>query len=149
MAPAVLSDVQISLIRPLVAAEEATSSAPPARAATPFTDAWDRTLKELLGLRSLQEDWDGQGASPPSPANVDGAEAWVERMRRWERAWPPARVVPGVLGEVHLVWQQAGLYLDAEIADGQQVEWLLSLPGQPARQWKTDLAQTWLVGPVA
>jgi len=144
-----LSDAQIGLIRPLVPVDETTGSSPPALAATEVKDAWQRTHDDLLRLRNLEDDWDGQGASAPNPANVDAAMAWVQRMRRWERALPPARVVPGVLGQVHLVWQHGSLYLDAEISDAQQVEWLLSLPPQPARQWKTDLAQTWLVGLVA
>ena len=149
MASAVLSDVQISLIRPLVRVDETTGRTPPALSPAGMNDAWDRTLNDLLRLRGLEDNWDGQGATAPNPANVDAATAWIQQMRRWERALPPARVVPGVLGEVHVVWQREAVYLDAEISDPHQVEWLLSLPGEPTRQWKTDLAQTWLVGLVA
>jgi hypothetical protein len=148
MASAAFSEVQISLIRPLVLAEEATAPAPATSTARLEADPWDQTVDDLRRLRDLEADWDGQGADAPQPANVDAALAWVDRMRRWKRALPPSKVAPGVLGEVHLVWQQGTLYLDAEICGAREVEWLLSLPGQPARQWTTDLTQTWLVGSV-
>jgi hypothetical protein len=67
-------------------------------------------------------------------------------MRSWDSAICPTKVVPGTGGEIHIVWQTAEVYLDAEIASPGEAEWLLSVPGKPTRQWRTDLNQTWLVG---
>jgi hypothetical protein len=140
-----LADARISLISPLVPAVQpaaATSaSVPSAAAAAP----WDRLLDDLLRVRALEDDWDGQGASALDPANVDRAIAWVQQMRRWEHALPPARVVPGVTGELILEWQADSFYLTAELCRPDRVEWMLALPGQPTRQWETEGAQTWFV----
>jgi hypothetical protein len=34
---------------------------------------WHELIDDLLGLRHLEDDWDGQGAVAPQPALVDGA----------------------------------------------------------------------------
>ncbi len=107
---------------------------------------WQKTIDELLRIRTLGEDWDGQGASGPAPANVDAALNWVNQMRAWDQAICPTKVMAGADGEMHLVWQNDSLYLDAEIATPNAIAWLVSIKGQATRQWKTDLAQTWLVG---
>lgn len=109
---------------------------------------WDGILAELTRLRELEPDWDGQGADAPNAENLDRALAWVQEMSDRQRALPPSKVVPGVAGEVHLVWQGPGFYLEAEISKPGQVEWLSAVEGQPTRQWKTDTGTLWLVGPV-
>jgi hypothetical protein len=91
-------------------------------------------------LRNLEDDWDGQGAIAIVPANLDSALAWVEQMRRWERAIPPSQVAPGVDGSVSVLWQSEGLYLEAEICQPNEVGWMLAVPGYPNRHWRTDLA---------
>jgi hypothetical protein len=114
---------------------------------TPAVNArWSRVADELAALRTLGPDWDGQGSDKPAPPNLDVAADWLERMRAWPQAIPPAKIVPGVAGEIHFIWQQGQLVLDAEIVSPDSVHWLLSFPGGPARQWTTDTADTWLVG---
>jgi hypothetical protein len=34
---------------------------------------WDQLIDELLGIRNLKDDWDGEGTEAPPPALVDGA----------------------------------------------------------------------------
>ena len=41
------------------------------------------------------------------------------------------------------------MYLEAEIGNPQQVEWMYSVSGQPTRQWKTDRSLSWVVGTLA
>jgi hypothetical protein len=66
-------------------------------------------------------------------------------MRRWQRALPPAFVVPGVTGEVVLEWHSASFRLAAEISTPSRIEWLLNVPGQPIKQWETDARCPWIV----
>jgi hypothetical protein len=105
----------------------------------------DHIEDELLRLRELPADWDGQGSLAPQSTNVDQAIAWVREMRRWPRALPPTAAVPGTSGEVILEWRGDSYYLAAEISDGTRVEWLLNFPGEPVKQWDTDLRSTWIV----
>ncbi|MCI0465085.1 MAG: hypothetical protein L0Z62_49825 [Gemmataceae bacterium] len=140
-----LADARISLISPLVPAAQPAAATSADVSPSAATAQWDRLLDDLVRLRALEDDWDGQGASALDPANVDRAIAWVQQMRRWERALPPARVVPGVTGELILEWQADSFYLTAELSQPDRVEWMLALPGQPTRQWETEGTNTWLV----
>lgn len=150
MTSIMLSEARVSLLSPLTEPERTGAASreeesPPADRQREAP--WNRILDDLLRLRSLEDDWDGQGASPPDAANVDSALAWVREMSRYPQALPPSQVVPGVNGEVLLVWQGESLYLEAEISRPEEVEWLLATPGQPTRQWKTDRSLAWLVVP--
>jgi hypothetical protein len=102
-------------------------------------------IEELERMRGLENDWDGQGALALDPANVDQAIAWVREMRRWHKALPPTRVLPGTLGEVVLEWRGEAMHLAAEISTSARVEWLLNVPGQPIKQWETDARGPWIV----
>jgi hypothetical protein len=144
MAVPALADARISLASPLVV-EAGPSGAAPGAPADPGAAQWDRILDELRRLRDLEDDWDGQGARALDPANMDQAIAWVEDMRRWRRALPPTRVLPGTLGEVVLEWRGDTFHLAAEISSPSRLEWLLSLPGQPIKQWETDARGPWIV----
>ncbi|MCI0463302.1 MAG: hypothetical protein L0Z62_40665 [Gemmataceae bacterium] len=140
-----LADARISLINPLVPAAQPAAATSADVSPSAATAQWDRLLDDLLRMRALEDDWDGQGASALNPANVDRAIAWVQQMRCWERALPPVRVVPGVTGELILEWQAASFYLTAELSQPDRVEWMLALPGQPTRQWETEGTNTWFV----
>jgi hypothetical protein len=145
MASVTVSTSRISLINPLVPAAEAHAADPLDPSPPTRDERWDHVLDELQRFRSLEDDWDGQGACALEPANVDATVAWVKQMRGWERALPPTAAVPGVTGEVILEWRGETYYLAAEICDPSRVEWLLSLPGQPVKQWNTDSSATWYV----
>jgi hypothetical protein len=99
---------------------------------------WHRVIEELQRIRTLADDWDGQGAEAPSREAVDWAVDWVQQMRHYRQAIPPARAVPGVVGEVYLEWQGESFHVVAEITSPARVEWTLSLPGQPNRHWLTE-----------
>ena len=40
--------------------------------ASPGARTWEQLIGDLLALRALPADWDGQGAEAPAPAVVDG-----------------------------------------------------------------------------
>jgi hypothetical protein len=134
-----LSDTRIGLIRPLHPGSDpvvVNTSDPGAH-----DNRWDRIVDELIRLRSFRNDWDGQGAAAPNDRNVDGAIDWVGRMRCYPQAIPPTQVVPGVAGEVFLVWQTLWqgqpCFLEAELSTPVQVEWMLAISGQPTKHWAT------------
>mgnify|MGYP001560512673 CR=1 FL=1 len=106
---------------------------------------WDSLGEQLVRLRNLPVDWDGQGSLAPNPENVEQALRWLAEMRRWPRSLPPTCVTPGTTGEIAVEWRQNAFQLIAEIASPDRVAWLLNLPGQPMRQWETDLRAPWMV----
>lgn len=152
MATDQLGEARIGLISPLTEVTEIDESGGGTAMVSEHEDRWSQVIDDLLRLRQLGEDWDGQGASALDAVNVDSAIAWAQHMRRYAQAVPPTQVVPGVTGEVSLVWQ--GLwqgkpfFLEAEISTPRQVEWMLAIPDQPTKQWVTDRANLYFVGPV-
>lgn len=87
-------------------------------------------VDELLRVRALGDDWDGQGAAAPRPDVVDSALRWILEMRANPRAVLPARVVPGVDGGIVLEWQAGASRLEVEISRPDRVEWMRTVPGQ-------------------
>jgi hypothetical protein len=145
MASSAVAEVRISLASPLLAELKATQPGREDSASPALEAPWDRILDELSRLGRLEQDWDGQGALAPDPANLDQAVAWVNEMRRWRTALPPTHVLPGTLGEVILEWRRDSFHLVAEISTPARLEWLLNLPGQPIKQWETDARGPWIV----
>lgn len=148
MSTGLLAETPLTVFSPLASPTHQADGHGHSLKTGPEAGYWEGVLAELARLRVLEEDWDGQGADAPAAGNLNRAQAWVEEMRGRERALPPSKVVPGAAGEVSLVWQSPGFYLEAEISTPNQVEWLFAVEGQPTRQWKTDTGTLWLVGPV-
>ena len=140
---ATLADSRISLLSPLVASSVPCETS--GGVSTETDSQWERILSDLVRLRDLEDDWDGQGSLPPDRNNVDAARCWINDMRGWHQALPPRSVFPGTAGEVVLEWRGDAFQLAAEISTPEKVEWLLNVPGQPVRQWETDLRCTWIV----
>lgn len=65
--------------------------------------AWKNVMAELRDMRSLSDDWDGDGAVAPGVAVVDTALTQAIRLRS-EYHNPPDRVIAGVNGSVLLEW---------------------------------------------
>ncbi len=106
---------------------------------------WDSLCDQMVRLRDLPLDWDGQGSLAPDRENVEQASRWLADTRRWPRSVPPTCVTPGTSGEIAVEWRQNAFQLIAEIAAPDRVAWLLNLPGQPMRHWATDLRAPWMV----
>ena len=119
MSPSLLDSPEVRLVAPLV--PNVPQAEPEAARNGTNSAAWDRLSEEIEGMRSLGDDWDGQGAEAPSSANVVWASDWVRQMRGYPQAIPPSRVVPGVSGELYLEWRGASFYLVAEIATPARV----------------------------
>lgn len=73
---------------------------------------WDQRIDDLLAIRQLEDDWDGQGAPAPTIDVVDSALVLALLLRQ-EGIVPPANIVQGVAGDVHFDWQPGdGRYIE-------------------------------------
>jgi hypothetical protein len=99
-------------------------------------DRWDEMIKRLIGLRNLQEDWDGMGAKAPKAALIDSALDLAVQLRQ-QGFRHPSRVGAGPDGEILLEWQDDHLYLEAEISAPHSTEWMLAIDDQRPKHWVT------------
>jgi len=107
----------------------------PTNGTVPSSDRWEAALNKLAGFRDLQEDWDGQGAHPPSSELVDSALGLAALIR--ERGMePPTGVAPGPMGTLMLVCHGSnGTYCEIELERPFQAEVMFLQSGQAARHW--------------
>ncbi|MGL4550547.1 MAG: hypothetical protein ACRC33_05120 [Gemmataceae bacterium] len=86
---------------------------------------WDQRIDDLLALRQLEDDWDGQGAEAPHPALVDGAIKLVLSLRQ-KGIDPALRAIAGLSGTVYLEWQTCQGYCEIEVLGPLEAEhrWL-------------------------
>ena len=83
---------------------------------------WEQRIDELLALRTLEDDWDGQGAEAPDPALVDGAIKLAVFLR--QKNVPPAlRALAGLAGTVSLEWQSGRGYAELEVLSPSEAEY--------------------------
>lgn len=75
---------------------------------------WSDVIDELLALRGLEDDWDGQGTEAPDPALVDTALAVALDLRSSTMA-PADRAIAGVNGTVFFEWFSPTTYLEIEV----------------------------------
>jgi hypothetical protein len=101
---------------------------------TTLPDAWSQRMAELLDLRTLEDDWDGQGAKAPSAALMDSAIQLAGILRQ-QGMNAPCRIVPGVNGTVIFEWQQGDIYREMELTTPDRAEMLEMTPGQPPKHW--------------
>jgi hypothetical protein len=96
---------------------------------------WEPVLQEIVSFHDLGENWDGQGAAPPTHEAMASAIGLANLLHQQGVA-PPSRVVPGVAGELDFEWQTPdGTYLDVEIVGWLSAEVMLIEPGMPAKHW--------------
>ena len=107
-----------------------TTSAPTTRAALPSELAfcgdgprndWDSIIDELLRMRELQDDWDGEGSVAPEKALVDDVTSYTY-WRKKANELAPARVVATVNGTICLEWTINGLFIEYEFVEPDRVE---------------------------
>ena len=77
----------------------------------PSLEKWNECVTKLLAFLSLEDDWNSEGAAAVLPVNVYAAIALLQMIRESGMADTPPQPLPGVDGEVLLVWRfdrQAG-----------------------------------------
>lgn len=82
---------------------------------------WAEVIDELLRVRNLPEDWDGQGAKAPTLEVVDTALKLVDLLRR-KGCMPPDDYGAGVNGDITLGWHTEYDSLVVEVSSPLRVE---------------------------
>lgn len=111
--------------------------------APPATDArvaeaagWKKCIDALLDIRTLEDDWDGQGAPAPPPDVVDGAIVLAVMLRQRHVA-PPDATVQGVNRNVTLHWQWAdGTFFEIDVIEPGLADAYLIPAGGPTQHWQ-------------
>lgn len=104
-----------------------------ADAADPATSAqvkleWSSIIDELLSIRFLEYDWDGEGAEAPDHALVDWAIALAQRLQG-EGIEPPGRVHASVNATVYFEWYTPYGYREIEVVSPTEAEWRIVADG--------------------
>ncbi|MFO0810092.1 MAG: hypothetical protein U0746_15840 [Gemmataceae bacterium] len=91
----------------------------------PADRTWSELIDELLRIRKLEDDWDGEGTEAPHPTLVDGAISLAQDLRA--TACPAAdRVIASVNGTIVFEWFTPLGYSEAEVIapDEAELRWL-------------------------
>ncbi len=90
-------------------------------AGTPPARTWSQVIDDLLALRGLEDDWDGQGSEAPHPALVDGAITLAQSLQA-QGLRPADFAVAGVNGTVLFEWHGPSDYLEIEVTAPDKAE---------------------------
>jgi len=91
---------------------------------------WRRRRHELIEIRKYRVNWDGFDSDPPDPAVVDAAISFLHVLEKRQPSNPPLRVALAPDGEIAIEWHLYGTFTRAEIANLDQVEWMIATPGR-------------------
>jgi hypothetical protein len=80
---------------------------------------WSSIIDELLRIRSLEDDWDGEGTLAPNPALVDGA---IKLATQLKGSAPPDRVHASVNATVYFEWDTPEFYREIEVVSPMDAE---------------------------
>jgi hypothetical protein len=92
---------------------------------SPPSQTWSQRIDDLLALRHLEDDWDGQGAEAPHPALVDGAITLAQSIQAKGKV-AADRVIAGVNGTIIFEWHSPAGYVEIEVTapDQAEVRWI-------------------------
>ena len=91
-------------------------------AADPVGGDWGRIESQLEDFRSLPEDWDGYGATPPPAVIIDFGRRMLRALL--EDGLPcPGCVGPGPNGTVSMEWERGGEWFEVELVAPTVGEW--------------------------
>ncbi len=98
-------------------------------------DDWPERIDELLAIRQLEDDWDGQGTPAPMTDVVDSALILALLLRREGIAAPDA-VTQGLSGGVHFDWQPPdGRYIELQVMAPNTAAVYVHTPAAPTRRY--------------
>jgi sulfur carrier protein ThiS len=84
-------------------------------------ETWHSLIDQLLRIRNLQDDWDGEGTEAPHPALVDRAITLAQYLQA--NGFPPAeRVIAGVNGTIYFEWHTPLGYQEIEVLSPMDAE---------------------------
>lgn len=118
-----------------VGARNGAHGLPPHTPAGAESGRWESVLQKVAEFARLGDNWDGCGASRPSPELLASALGLAYVLIE-QGVPPPSRVVPGLDGAVVSEWQEPdGAYIDIEIVRPFFAEVMMVEPGRPAKHW--------------
>ncbi len=88
---------------------------------SPAGRTWEQLIGDVIALRTLPADWDGQGAEAPPPAVVDGAVS-LARGFQTDGAVAADRAIAGANGTVFFEWHGPNGYVEIEVTGPQEAE---------------------------
>lgn len=93
---------------------------------------WPEVIAELIRIRSLADNWDGEGTNAPPKDLVDGAIRLATFLENWHA--PPDRVIASVNATVYFEWRTPSGYKEFEAISPTMVEFRYvssDLPNSP------------------
>ena len=96
------------------------------------------TLK-LEQIRSLRDNWDGEGAMAPGEGIVESTIALLSSLQNKNKYGlpPPTRIVASQAASIVIEWQlEHGEHLEAEILEPYRAEWMLVQPNHHPLHWE-------------
>ena len=103
-----------------------------------YFDNWLRAYHQLNQLSSLENDWDGDGASPLDQTIIESVGNWLERLRR-DEVKAPTRIVADPDGAVVVEWLEADSYFEAEFSEPYKGEWMSSRDAETPQHGEINL----------
>lgn len=112
----------------------------PAGLSTFFKDDMEDRSNRMIELKSLQDNWDGEGAEAPKLELINIAITLLGFIQH--TLPPPTRITPSQTGNIVLEWQfKDSTYLEVEIVDPFHIECMLEVPSLPTRHWEEKLPE--------
>jgi hypothetical protein len=113
-----------------------------------WATSWAKLARKLSAIGSLKDDWDGLGASAPSPEVKQAADRLFANRRQYDPYTPPNRIIAGPDGSIVFEWRLGLSGLQMQIDEPGQVTFVLESPGEEPHIWsdrfdRTNLESTW------
>ena len=88
---------------------------------------WVHLVDELKRIRTLKDDWDGEGTEAPPVSLVDAAITLAQKLEA--NGYPPAdRVIASVNGTIYFEWHAPGGYQEIEVTSPVHAEFRTVCP---------------------
>jgi hypothetical protein len=84
---------------------------------------WAPVIKALRDLRTLRNDWDGEGSDAPPHELIETAIRLVPVLREWG-AEIPASAVASRAGTIIFEWRDGPRYVEIEVVGPNRLEWM-------------------------
>jgi hypothetical protein len=123
-----------------------------------LSGTWEiEPILAALHLRTLPENWDGEGSQRPTDAAVFAAAGFISAVASFSLEPPTPHLYPVPGGGAQIEWRAGERYLEIEIMPDATAHYLIALGGDPQREgafplWAPMQAKPlleWLVSGVA
>ncbi len=91
---------------------------------------WTHVIQALSALRSLGNDWDGEGSEAPRLPTILKA-VQVARLLELAKVPVPTTAAAARSGGIIFGWEDEAEYKEIEVLGSDRVEWMRVVPGSP------------------